>query len=877
MKIENRRSSFIKVSFACLLAIVWSANLRADNEIVDLILVAGQSNAVGFHARASELPEDPRDAQVMFWWRGGDPPPDSGDSSFNQEWVPLQTQPKGNPTGSFGNFGQDEGGFGPEIGFARTLLDEEPHRPLAIVKVAYNATGIASWQPGGAIYSTLISETNLAIQKAEAMGITLRPRAFLWCQGEGDAGGNTATYRSRFETMISALRNELNARELIALLGFNTKFGNGWDTRTEPRWENQRIIDAQIQVAQNSDYAVRVEDWGCEVANSAHFSAAGTVELGERYAAALLQKEAELGFVDIPRLVVAHIDGETTVTEGGDSDTYTVVINRAPGEAVTVSLTVDDQVTVTPTSLTFISSDWDIPQVVTVTAVDDDIHELIHTGTITHTSSSSDPEWDGLTRDFVVTVIDNDNTPPEVDAGPDRTVHAIQSIPWTPEFLSLEARYDAADESTITKDRSNRVSQWRDRSGNDHHVNQTSDSAKPVSGTRTLNGLNALAFSGSANQWLRSNENISGQPLTAFAVAQFDSAGTHSTVFDGSGSRCMLRRTNNDVLALYAGSWLDGAATTAEAVLASVEFNAVSSFIRKNGGTAVTGNPGTEGLTSGLTIGNISGNEGDGWRMDGLISELIFVSGSLSDADRQRAEGYLAHKWGLQANFPADHPYKSTAPETVIATATLNGSASDADGDTLVTTWSMVSGPGPVSFEDSAAVNTTATFNFTGTYVLRLTVFDGQDTALDEVTITIAGTAQETYSDWISGFDLGGQTAFDEDYNNDGVPNGLKYFFGIDPPTPSPGLSVLVPDISDANQFSFTHPMAENLTTGISAEYRWTKDLSTFHMDGTSDADGTTVTFVRGELVEGMVTVTATINGTPTDRIFVVLVVTQDE
>ena len=72
--------------------------------------------------------------------------------------------------------------------------------------------------------------------------------------------------------------------------------------------------------------------------------------------------------------------------------------------------------------------------------------------------------------------------------------------------------------------------------------------------------------------------------------------------------------------------------------------------------------------------------------------------------------------------------------------------------------------------------------------------------------------------------------------------------------------------------------MAENLTTGISAEYRWTKDLSIFHMDGgASNEDGTRVTFVRGEPVEGMVTVTATISGTPTDRIFVKLVVTQVE
>jgi len=38
--------------------------------------------------------------------------------------------------------------------------------------------------------------------------------------------------------------------------------------------------------------------------------------------------------------------------------------------------------------------------------------------------------------------------------------------------------------------------------------------------------LNALAFSGSANQFLSTTAPVSGQPLTAFAVAQFDSAGS---------------------------------------------------------------------------------------------------------------------------------------------------------------------------------------------------------------------------------------------------------------------------------------------------------------------------------------------------------------
>jgi hypothetical protein len=42
--------------------------------------------------------------------------------------------------------------------------------------------------------------------------------------------------------------------------------------------------------------------------------------------------------------------------------------------------------------------------------------------------------------------------------------------------------------------------------------------------------------------------------------------------------------------------------------------------------------------------------------------EIIYAPSMLATLDRQRIEGYLAHKWGLTANLPADHPYKTVPP-----------------------------------------------------------------------------------------------------------------------------------------------------------------------------------------------------------------------
>ncbi len=71
----------------------------------------------------------------------------------------------------------------------------------------------------------------------------------------------------------------------------------------------------------------------------------------------------------------------------------------------------------------------------------------------------------------------------------------------------------------------------------------------------------------------------------------------------------------------------------------------------------------------------------------------------------------------------------------------LNGTVTD-DGLPLPVmlgqTWSKVSGPGTVTFGNSQAKSTTASFSAAGTYVLQLTASDSQLSAWDQVTINVA-------------------------------------------------------------------------------------------------------------------------------------------
>jgi len=68
-------------------------------------------------------------------------------------------------------------------------------------------------------------------------------------------------------------------------------------------------------------------------------------------------------------ITLTQTDGSTAVTEGGANDTYTLVLDSAPGADVTITLNnTNAQITTDVTSLTFTASNWSTPQTVTVSA-----------------------------------------------------------------------------------------------------------------------------------------------------------------------------------------------------------------------------------------------------------------------------------------------------------------------------------------------------------------------------------------------------------------------------------------------------------------------------------------------------------------------------
>jgi hypothetical protein len=94
----------------------------------------------------------------------------------------------------------------------------------------------------------------------------------------------------------------------------------------------------------------------------------------------------------------------------------------------------------------------------------------------------------------------------------------------------------------------------------------------------------------------------------------------------------------------------------------------------------------------------------------------------------------------------------------------------------VTTTWSKVSGPGTVTFGNANAVDTTASFSASGTYVLRLTADDSLLSTSDDITITVNPSSPTNQTPTVSAgpdqtITLPASANLDGTVTDDGFPN----------------------------------------------------------------------------------------------------------
>jgi len=230
---------------------------------------------------------------------------------------------------------------------------------------------------------------------------------------------------------------------------------------------------------------------------------------------------------------------------------------------------------------------------------------------------------------------------------------AARSVtPWTPAQISTALWLDGADASTVLLNGSN-VSQWNDKSGNNRNVGQNTAVNRPIYTTNAINGKNVLTWPSSTNSTGLTNVSLSAfSPGRTFGVARWIGPTTFTTynyLYSYGFSSTDEVIGNIASTSLFSGSLFMNGSSSATANVLGLMANV---FIFASNRTAASGR-------TVVSIGTDGGSD-RGWQ--GLIAEVITTVSVPDTITKQLVEGYLAHKWGLTANLPNDHPYKVNPP-----------------------------------------------------------------------------------------------------------------------------------------------------------------------------------------------------------------------
>jgi hypothetical protein len=273
---------------------------------------------------------------------------------------------------------------------------------------------------------------------------------------------------------------------------------------------------------------------------------------------------------------------------------------------------------------------------------------------------------------------------------------------WNPSMISTALWLDANDSATVIQS-GGAVTSWRDKSGNGR--NATADGNPTYSATGMSTSKPAVQLDGTGDGFVSSITGIgSFNALDVYMVTQTTTAAaadTNSGVFWGYGNTSAAGGSYPANSGLFFSSTtgaLSGETLTvgAETVAAIVGRLGSSTYTRAANTAQILNSRYSTSGTSALLNGSVitldllnqittttnTAPSSVAYTFDSnfyigtfrnattlvyspaiKFAEIVVSSTLLSTLDRQKLEGYLAHKWGLGANLPNDHPYKTVGPK----------------------------------------------------------------------------------------------------------------------------------------------------------------------------------------------------------------------
>lgn len=301
--------------FACIALIAVNAGAaisikkkKKKKAVVEVYILAGQSNAVGFNNAAlykggiENFTRKFIDASNVLLWPGS-----NARGEYANRWTKIKIGISDiSAEGGYAN------AFGPEVGFGKMMADSLPNRQIAIIKYAVGGTGIArssdykdyipslkgyddrgmNWhypeagREAGMLYSNLLQNIQQAMNALKKEYRHCIIRGFIWMQGEHEAGispSMASDYKDLLFHFFKSIRNELNLQYLPVVIGqvnLNTwAFGD----LARQRQAEYCATDKYSRLVTTTDLARNGNG------DTAHFDVDGMLLLGERFAEQMLQ------------------------------------------------------------------------------------------------------------------------------------------------------------------------------------------------------------------------------------------------------------------------------------------------------------------------------------------------------------------------------------------------------------------------------------------------------------------------------------------------------------------------------------------------------------------------------------------------------------
>lgn len=188
--------------------------------IINLLIVAGQSNVVGYRSDVSGFSALPDDSEILYNYGYGENPHYPGDSvgqTDRTDFGPIVVNDGGGNGFVDGGYtipaGESWFGFGPELISGQRL--KSTGKPLAVIKYAKGNTSLLTdWHPSTGTHSQALIDRIQAIKTSLEVDYTVRLAGIVWWQGENDAGSttNATQYKNLLVSLIERIKSVMMTR-----------------------------------------------------------------------------------------------------------------------------------------------------------------------------------------------------------------------------------------------------------------------------------------------------------------------------------------------------------------------------------------------------------------------------------------------------------------------------------------------------------------------------------------------------------------------------------------------------------------------------------------------------------------------------------------